>query len=121
MFWFKNITPSRAEERRKAVRLPTCLDVEICIDGEKRCAVITDLNKNGFSLFLQQRLRVGEIAVLHHEGLGEHAARAVWYDGEQAGCQFIEPVDPGEINCVLAQCSLSLSLEEIGSLLRKAA
>lgn len=85
--------PAVIGARRRSPRAPVSLDARIGRGGlDRTLCRVTDLSMHGARLQTYSALRRGATIWLMLPGQGSHAARIVWADDFEAGCQFAQPL-----------------------------
>lgn len=80
-------------ERRRHCRIEALVPVELEIGGLTHVARITDLSQRGARVEVDPLPDVGTAVVLKRSGVAL-AGRTVWSRGNEAGLEFMSPLDP---------------------------
>ena len=95
--------PAEVTGRRRSTRAPVSFDAKIGRDGLGRtlCKVV-DLSLHGVRLQVYSALKRGSTIWLNLPAIGPYAAKVVWSDDFNAGCQFIAPLDQSAFDAIVA-------------------
>ncbi|MEO5867958.1 MAG: PilZ domain-containing protein [Sphingomonas sp.] len=80
--------------RRRSPRAPVSLDAKLGRGGlDRTLCKVSDLSLHGARLMTYSPLVKGSVIWLTLPRLGQIAAKIMWADEYEAGCQFSEPLD----------------------------
>ncbi len=87
------IEPAEQGGRRRSPRAPVSLDARIGRGGlDRALCKVTNISMHGCRLQTYSALRAGTMIWLSLPEVGHCAARVVWADDFDAGCEFHEPL-----------------------------
>jgi hypothetical protein len=80
--------------RRRSPRAPVSLDAKLGRGGlDRTLCKVSDLSLHGARLMTYSPMVKGSVIWLTLPKVGQIAARIMWADEYEAGCQFTEPLD----------------------------
>ncbi|WP_188054954.1 MULTISPECIES: PilZ domain-containing protein [unclassified Sphingosinithalassobacter] len=87
------VEPAEGLGRRRSSRAPVSLDARIGRGGlDRALCKVTDLSMHGARLQTYSALKAGSMVWLTLPNVGHCAARVVWADDFEAGCEFRNPL-----------------------------
>jgi hypothetical protein len=71
-------------------------------DGAPRDVVLEDLSLSGFRISGHDRLSPGDEIAVGLAGVGVREATVIWSDDRGAGCEFLKPITPVDVDNTLS-------------------
>ena len=86
---------------RKAERSRVSIAATIALKTPRLEATVLDLSTAGFKIRSSMEAPPGSIVLVKFPKMEAIEARVVWVTGEEAGCEFLEPLPPPLLDVIL--------------------